>query len=85
MCPLRFRLGPDLAVCVCGFLRSRAFRKEPRIGKRVTLAATVKSPLGDIAAYSIHLEVFCGIIGRIWQMNGAPRRPPVEGLLRRLL
>ncbi|KAI9312025.1 Endonuclease/exonuclease/phosphatase [Dichotomocladium elegans] len=40
--------------------------REPRKGKRYTLAATVKAPgLPPIRCYSVHLEVFTGIIGRI--------------------
>lgn len=40
--------------------------KEPRKGKRYTLVGTVSaSPLPPIVCYSVHLEVFTGIIGRI--------------------
>lgn len=56
----------------------REGRKEPRTGKRVTVAATVRSPIGDVVVYSIHLEVFTGIIGRVWQMNGALKRQRTE-------
>lgn len=33
------------------------FRKEPRHGKRLTLAATVATPQGPLLVYSAHLEV----------------------------
>ena len=32
-------------------------KKEPRHGRRLTLAATVKSPSGPLVVYSCHLEV----------------------------
>ncbi|KAJ1657796.1 hypothetical protein IWQ61_002853 [Dispira simplex] len=43
--------------------------REPRRGGRVTLAATIR-PLGQppILAYSAHLEVFCGLSHRVWQL-----------------
>lgn len=44
-----------------------AARREPRRGKRVALAATVLAPVGPLLVYSLHLEVFTGIIGRVRQ------------------
>jgi endonuclease/exonuclease/phosphatase family metal-dependent hydrolase len=46
-----------------------AARAEPRKGKRVALVATVKlpAPLGPVLVYSVHLEVFTGITGRLRQ------------------
>ncbi|KAL0097089.1 Endonuclease/exonuclease/phosphatase [Phycomyces blakesleeanus] len=40
--------------------------KEPRIGRRYTLVSTVRPPsFPPVLCYSVHLEVFTGIIGRI--------------------
>ncbi|CAO3678277.1 unnamed protein product [Umbelopsis ramanniana] len=40
--------------------------REPRIGRRYTLAAQVRHDgLPPILCYCVHLEVFCGIIGRV--------------------
>ncbi|KAF7725200.1 hypothetical protein EC973_000366 [Apophysomyces ossiformis] len=40
--------------------------REPRKGKRYTLIGTVQAPhLPPLRCYSVHLEVFTGIIGRI--------------------
>lgn len=51
---------------------AREGRREPRTGKRVTVSATVSAPgVGAVVVYSIHLEVFTGIIGRVWQFSGA--------------
>ncbi|KAG2227642.1 hypothetical protein INT45_004683, partial [Circinella minor] len=39
---------------------------EPRKGKRCSLAATINAPgLPPILCYTLHLEVFCGIIARV--------------------
>jgi hypothetical protein len=46
-----------------------AARREPRHGKRVALAATVLAPDGPILVYSLHLEVFTGITGRLLQFT----------------
>ncbi|CAG8764041.1 16094_t:CDS:2, partial [Funneliformis caledonium] len=44
--------------------------REPRKGKRYSLVAEVKTPAGPpILCYCVHLEVFCGIIGRISQFS----------------
>jgi endonuclease/exonuclease/phosphatase family metal-dependent hydrolase len=42
-------------------------RREPRAGRRLTLAATVNTPAGPLQLYSAHLEVFCGPLGRLRQ------------------
>ncbi|CAG8654316.1 8361_t:CDS:2 [Cetraspora pellucida] len=43
---------------------------EPRKGRRFTLVAEVKPPFGPpILCYCVHLEVFCGIVGRISQFS----------------
>ncbi|KAJ2963410.1 hypothetical protein NQZ79_g1521 [Umbelopsis isabellina] len=40
--------------------------REPRIGRRYTLAAQIEVPgMPSIMCYCVHLEVFCGIIGRV--------------------
>lgn len=72
----------DNGRAVCAPLGRREGRKEPRTGKRVTLAATVRTPVGDVVAYSIHLEVFTGIIGRVTQMNGEPAASPFSFVCR---
>jgi endonuclease/exonuclease/phosphatase family metal-dependent hydrolase len=43
--------------------------KEPRRGRRTTLAADVAAPGGAVRVYCTHLEVFCGILGRAWQFS----------------
>jgi len=43
--------------------------KEPRKGNRCTIAAEIETPFGPILCYSVHLEVFCGILGRICQFS----------------
>lgn len=40
---------------------------EPRTGRRYAVAADVNTPLGVIRAYSLHLELFCGIRMRVRQ------------------
>jgi hypothetical protein len=40
---------------------------EPRRGERCSIAAEIDTPLGTILAYSVHLECFCGPIGRWFQ------------------
>ena len=40
---------------------------EPRVGQRVSLAATLDTPFGPLVTYSVHLEVFCGALGRMRQ------------------
>lgn len=40
--------------------------KEPRIGRRVAMTAVVEAQV-PIQVYSVHLEVFCGIFGRLRQ------------------
>lgn len=42
-------------------------RREPRRGKRVALAAIAELPAGPLLVYSLHLEVFTGITGRLLQ------------------
>lgn len=42
-------------------------RREPRRGRRLTLAATIATPAGPLLVYSAHLEVFCGPVGRLRQ------------------
>ncbi|RIA97942.1 Endonuclease/exonuclease/phosphatase [Glomus cerebriforme] len=43
---------------------------EPRKGKRYTLVGEVETSIGPpILCYCVHLEVFCGIIGRISQFS----------------
>lgn len=42
-------------------------KKEPRKGRRLSLAATIGTPHGDVVVYCCHLEVFCGISSRISQ------------------
>eukprot|EP00042_Codosiga_hollandica_P033795 m.230270 g.230270 ORF g.230270 m.230270 type:complete len:379 (+) comp54268_c0_seq4:100-1236(+) len=41
--------------------------REPRRGTRVTAVATLATPFGPVDAYSVHLEVFCGIEARMEQ------------------
>ncbi|CAG8451861.1 3256_t:CDS:2 [Acaulospora colombiana] len=44
--------------------------REPRVGRRFTLVAEVMTPIGPpILCYCVHLEVFCGIVGRIVQFS----------------
>ena len=60
----------------------REARREPRRGKRVALAAVAElpQPLGRVLVYSLHLEVFTGITGRLMQFAGAHHhRVPVDG------
>ncbi|KAF9976022.1 hypothetical protein BGZ73_009233 [Actinomortierella ambigua] len=38
---------------------------EPRLGRRFTIVAQIETPSGPLLAYSAHLEVFTGIVGRI--------------------
>jgi endonuclease/exonuclease/phosphatase family metal-dependent hydrolase len=41
---------------------------EPRKGERAVIAAAVSAPgIGQVVCYSLHLEVFCGIFGRVKQ------------------
>ena len=63
-------------------------RREPRRGKRVALAATVATPDGPLLVYSLHLEVFAGITGRLLQftdvlqdcsMSGRPSQQIIAG------
>lgn len=42
-------------------------RREPRKGRRLTIAATIATPGGPLLVYSAHLEVFSGPIGRLRQ------------------
>lgn len=52
--------------------RDGAKLNEPRRGKRSTLACFLKHPLDPtrkILVYSVHLEVFCGIFGRLRQFS----------------
>ncbi|CAG8588799.1 5418_t:CDS:2 [Paraglomus occultum] len=43
---------------------------EPRKGRRVTLVAEIKTSFGPpILCYCVHLEVFCGLIGRVNQFS----------------
>ncbi|CAG8505082.1 3760_t:CDS:2 [Paraglomus brasilianum] len=43
---------------------------EPRKGRRVTLVAEIKTAFGPpILCYCVHLEVFCGLIGRVNQFS----------------
>jgi endonuclease/exonuclease/phosphatase family metal-dependent hydrolase len=44
--------------------------KEPRRGLRRTLAVTIKPPsLEPILVYTAHLECFCGMLDRFWQVS----------------
>ena len=44
--------------------------KEPRRGKRLTLAVSLTSPsLDPILIYTAHLECFCGMLDRFWQVS----------------
>ncbi|KAI9593548.1 Endonuclease/exonuclease/phosphatase [Syncephalis fuscata] len=45
--------------------------REPRRGRRYTLAAEINLFPGEapVLCYSVHLEVFCGIIGRVTQFS----------------
>lgn len=44
--------------------------KEPRKGKRYTIAAEIAIPNSPpVICYSVHLEVFCGILDRIIQFS----------------
>lgn len=40
---------------------------EPRRGERVQIAARIKAPFVEFMAYSVHLEVFCGMLARLKQ------------------
>lgn len=40
---------------------------EPRKGERVQIAARIKTPFTEFMAYSVHLEVFCGMLARLKQ------------------
>ena len=43
---------------------------EPRTGARYSLAANIETPHGyPLRCYSVHLEVFCGITGRLAQFS----------------
>ncbi|KAK9820602.1 hypothetical protein WJX72_012209 [[Myrmecia] bisecta] len=42
-------------------------KKEPRVGRRAILAATIHCPDGPLLCYCLHLEVFCGMLARIAQ------------------
>jgi len=44
-------------------------KKEPRHGKRLTLAGTALTPQGPLLVYSVHLEVFCGMLARMRQYS----------------
>lgn len=44
-------------------------KNEPRRGKRVFIAATLLTPFGNIRVYSVHLECFTGIEGRVKQFG----------------
>lgn len=43
--------------------------KEPRRGRRLTAAARVHTPQGDMLVYSAHLECFCGMLARMAQVS----------------
>ena len=47
------------------------FLGEPRVGQRAILAARVKVPglPTEVICYCLHLEVFCGILGRLKQFS----------------
>jgi len=51
--------------------------REPRRGRRATLVADVAAPGGHgggaLRVYCTHLEVFCGILGRVWQFSDIMR------------
>lgn len=51
----------------CADANSVACRREPRKGRRLTLAAQIITPAGPIQVYSAHLEVFCGAFSRMKQ------------------
>eukprot|EP00798_Chlamydomonas_sp_ICE-L_P003282 gene3282-13309_t len=44
-------------------------QKEPRHGRRFTLASTIQTPQGPMAMYTAHLECFCGMLDRIHQFS----------------
>lgn len=63
-------------------------RREPRKGRRLTLAATVATPWGPLVVYSAHLEVFCGPVGRLLQFAdilGHSRAAARRGLTRQVI
>ena len=43
--------------------------REPRHGKRYSVAAEAETPEGRVLVYSVHLEVFCGPVGRLIQFS----------------
>eukprot|EP00775_Hariotina_reticulata_P004582 gene4582-4836_t len=43
--------------------------REPRKGRRLSLAADIATPQGPLRVYCCHLEVFCGILSRVWQFS----------------
>lgn len=64
------------------------FRREPRLGERVTLAAVIDTPLGAVCTYSVHLEVFCGAISRLRQFADVfahSRSTAAAGVTRQLI
>lgn len=66
-------------------------QKEPRHGRRLTLAGSVATPQGPLLVYSAHLEVFCGMLARMRQFadimahvkavdaRGGPRHQAILG------
>ncbi|KAJ9055849.1 hypothetical protein DSO57_1039020 [Entomophthora muscae] len=42
---------------------------EPRLGRRFTLVAEISTPFKKTLCYSAHLEVFCGLTGRVLQFS----------------
>lgn len=44
--------------------------REPRRGRRCSIAAVIETPLNEpLLCYSVHLEVFTGILGRLAQFS----------------
>lgn len=50
-----------------------ALAREPRVGSRAVLRVITSSPLGPIAVYCAHLEVFCGALDRLWDLSDVLR------------
>ncbi|KAK3248710.1 hypothetical protein CYMTET_41833 [Cymbomonas tetramitiformis] len=44
-------------------------KKEPRHGGRYTLRANFHTPKGEVTCYTVHLEVFCGVLARVQQFS----------------
>lgn len=51
---------------------------EPRRGRRLSLVANVCTPQGPLVVFSVHLEVFTGIVGRLEQFSELLRHSKVR-------